>query len=186
MKNKFLILSIILIFLIINTSSISIGRFEELKHDINPIFNTNEEPLIIINTDKDIYIFGESVKIKYSNIGKTVAGFIIGTARPTIPKIIDSKTGQVILLTNPTLCYPCIMIYGVLEPGKNFTIEWNQQYFGYIFESFNLSEQIHSGYYIAELEYWKVIDEYNPPYSVPGGPPDKIAISNVFKITKSI
>jgi len=186
MKVKIITISIMLMLLIIIFSGMTIGTNEQLNLEKNQVDYANEEPYISILTDKENYTLGETVIINYKNIGKSVAGFIIGTSRPTIPGIIDSKTGRRLFLTDPSLCYPCVMMYDVLEPAENLEIEWNQQYYGYDYRTFNTSEQVHSGYYYIELEYWKVIGYYNPPYMVPGGPPDKIAISKIFKIEKDL
>lgn len=139
------------------------------------VLNTDVGAKITIETNKLNYNIGETVGITYTNVGDAVAGFIVGTARPVIPWIIEVKTGNVLYLTDPTLCHPCVMMYGVLEPSDSFTMEWDQQYYGYYGDTFTPSEQVPEGRYYVELGYWEVIGEYDPPYMVPGGPPDHFA-----------
>jgi hypothetical protein len=129
------------------------------------------------------YKIGETVYIIYKNVGSEVAGFVIGTARPVIPCIIEVKTGGKLFLTDPMQCHPCVMMYGVLEPGDSFTMKWDQQYYGYYGDTFTPSEQVPAGKYYIELGYWKVTGNYNPPYMVPGGPPEKFEKSEIFDIT---
>ena len=176
MKTKAVFIMIILLLSMFVTVGLTTGKQKELKPeitDVKPYINLG--PRIRIRTNKLHYTFGETVEITYTNIGGAVAGFVIGTARPVIPWIIEAETGEVLFLTDPTLSHPCVMMYGVLEPGDSFTMEWDQQYYGYYGDTFTPSEQVPGGRYYAELGYWEVIGEYDPPYMVPGGPPDHFA-----------
>ena len=147
------------------------------------VFGSELESKITIDTNKLHYGISETVEITYTNVGKAVAGSVIGTARPVIPQMIEVTTGKILYLTDPTLCYPCVMMYGVLEPGDSLILYWDQQYYGYYGDTFIPSEQVPEGGYYVELGYWKVVGDYLPPYYVPGGPPDRYARSETFTIS---
>lgn len=182
MKTKVVIMTLIMflsLFAIVGTTT---GRYklpapEQIIDDIIEF-----EPMIIVSTNKLQYDVGEIVEITYTNSGNALAGFVVGTSRPTIPWIIEVDTENVLLLSDPNDCYTCMMLYGVLEPGESFIINWDQQYFGYYDDPFSPSEQVPDGQYFVEIGYWKVTGPYYIPTYVPGGPPDHFAISEIFTI----
>jgi hypothetical protein len=182
--NKKTLIAVILMLLIMPATVAMTPDLKKESVSINLTSYAICEPRITIKTNKLQYDFGEIVKITYKNEGSAVAGFIIGTARPVIPWIIEVATGDPLLLTDPDACYPCVMMYGVLEPGGSLIVEWDQQYYGYHDDYFTPSEQVPEGEYYVELGYWKVIGGYDPPYMVPGGPPDKWARSEIFTISE--
>lgn len=181
MKIKVLIVLLILFSMHV-TVGMTIDDQKESKSSNNINNNVISFSEIITSTDKLYYDMDETVKITYLNTGKTVVGFVIGIARPVIPLIVEIETGRILFLTDPSLCYPYVMIYDVLEPGESLIIEWNQQHYGYDGDTFNSSEQAHPGHYYVELGYWEVIGYYDPPYQVPGGPPEYFSVSNIFTI----
>ena len=165
----------------------TIGANDKPNKISDSVVDSKEESKITIDTNKLHYGIGETVEITYTNFGNSVAGFVIGTARPVIPWIIEVKTGKVLYLTDPSLCYPCVMMYGVLEPGDSLILEWDQQCYGYEGDNddqFTPSEQVREGEYYIELGYWMVTGKYNPPYMVPGGPPDHYVKSKIFSISR--
>lgn len=183
-KSKAVIVTIAMLFSIFTAACITTGMQEESMSKMSVNFIVKLEPEITIDTNKLHYEVGETVKVIYTNVGDAVAGFVVGTARPVIPCIIECKTGMELLLTDPSQCYPCVMMYGVLEPGDSLTLEWDQQYYGYYGDSFTPSEQVPEGRYYIELGYWEVTGKYIPPYMVPGGPPDHFERSKIFNIGK--
>ena len=174
LKIKTLIVTIIILLTLFASVGITAGS------QGNSIINNEAKPEIIIRTNKLCYKPGETVTITYANVGDAVAGFVIGTARPVIPWIIEIETDEALYLTDPTLCHPYVMMYGVLEPGERFVVEWDQQYYGYYGDTFYPSEQAPEGIYIVELGYWEVTGEYYPPFMVPGGPPDLFTRTRFF------
>jgi len=183
MKTKVVLVIISMLLSMLVVVGMTTGEQEEL------VPNTEVGAKITIETNKLHYAIGETVGITYTNVGDAVAGFVIGTARSVIPWIIEAETEEILFLTDPTLCHPYVMMYGILEPSDSFTVKWDQQYYGYYGDTFTPSEQVPEGLYFVELGYWEVIGEYDPPYMVPGGPPDhyaisKFSISGIFSHTK--
>lgn len=176
MNKKVAAIGIVMLVLLLGAGSISTAyqgmtSNTEISIDVSNILR----PTVRVRTDSFVYDIGEPVQITYTNTGDVTVGFVIGIARPTIPWIIQVSTGRPLLLTDPLLCYPCVMMYGILEPDESLTVIWDQQYFGYINDPFTPSEQVPEGRYVVEFGYWEVTGYYDPPYYVPGGPPEHYA-----------
>ena len=181
MKNKVIIIAILILISIILTAGMTTGMYKKtLPEKVDFYFEM--EPEVIITTNKEIYDVGENVEITYTNIGNTIAGFVIGTSRPTIPYIIQENTENILFLSDPNDSYTCMMLYNVLLPDESFTMSWDQQYFGYYGDTFSPSEEVPCGDYYIELGYWEVTGLYHVPTHVPGGPPDHFSTSNIFTI----
>jgi len=174
MKGKTLLVMLLFLMPLIIFGGVTTGYQQNL------VTSSCTGPFLAIHTDQFFYQSGEPMVITYTNIGDGVAGFVIGTARPVIPWIIQVSTGKPLYLTDPLLCYPAVMMYGVLEPGEQFMVEWDQQYYGYSDATFTPSEQVPPGLYFIEQGYWEVTEEYDTPYMVPGGPPDRFAKTGFF------
>ena len=182
MKRKLLIGTILVLIAMLMAVGITSGfqriLISPIQHEAIAIL----EPEITIETNELQYDIGEIVEITYTNVGNAVAGFVIGISRPVMPWIIDASSEDVLFLTDPSHSHTCVMMYDVLEPGESLIIEWDQQYFGYYDDTFTPSEQVPEGQYYIELGYWKVTGAYNPPYMVPGGPPEYFTTSEIFSI----
>jgi len=182
MKTKVMLIAILILLSMPVTVGIITAEQKELKSEISLEAYIESEPRIMIRTNELHYDIGENVEITYTNVGGAVAGFVVGTARPVIPRIIEADTGNVLFLTDPNDCHPCVMLFGVLEPGDSLTMEWDQQYYGYYGDTFTPSEQVPEGQYYVEIGYWKVTGKYILPCFVPGGPPDHFTRSRIFTI----
>ena len=115
MKTKVVLIAILILLSMPVAVGIITAEQKELKSEISLEAYIESEPRIMIRTNKLHYDIGENVEITYTNVGGAVAGFVVGTARPVIPRIIEADTGNVLFLTDPNDCHPCVMMYGVFS-----------------------------------------------------------------------